>query len=104
MLGNRWSQRESGWPWIVAHYAAAWRAKQQATTIDPPPSPAPAQQGAQEEDSPAVPASPACPGAPRSVPWKPDRALYPLGGPRTLPPPVHFCSRHESGFLYKEEP
>jgi len=37
-------------------YAAAWR-RQQATTIDPQPSPAPAQQEAQEEDSPGVPES-----------------------------------------------
>jgi hypothetical protein len=41
-----------------------------ATTNDPQPSPAPHQQ----EDSPAVPARPACPGVPRSVPWKPEVA------------------------------
>jgi hypothetical protein len=39
-------------------YAAAWRRGQQATTADPQPSPAPAQ----EEDRPGIPASP---GAPR---------------------------------------
>jgi hypothetical protein len=42
-------------------YASAWRRGQQATTLDPQPSPAPpcrgAQQEAQEEDSPAVPES-----------------------------------------------
>jgi hypothetical protein len=62
-------------------YAAAWRAKQQATTIDLQPSPSPAQ----EDDSPAVPACPACPGVPRSVPWKPEFA--PSSVPETPPGP-----------------
>jgi hypothetical protein len=48
-------------------YTAAWLREQQAKTIDPQPSPAPAQ----EEAAPGVPACPACPGVPRSVPWKP---------------------------------
>ena len=66
-------------------YASAWRRGQQATTIDPQPNPAPpvppapasrgacrgAQEEAQQEDSPAVPACPVSPGVPRSVPWKP---------------------------------
>jgi hypothetical protein len=40
-------------------YASAWLRKQQATTVDPQPSPAPDQQ----EDSPGVSAYPACPGS-----------------------------------------
>jgi hypothetical protein len=62
-------------------YASAWR-RQQATTIDPQPNPAPpvppvpasrgacrgAQEEVQQEDSPAVPARPACPGEPGSSP------------------------------------
>jgi hypothetical protein len=48
-------------------YASAWRRGQQATTIDPQPSPAPVQQ----DDGLAVPACPAGPGVPWSVPWKP---------------------------------
>jgi hypothetical protein len=36
-------------------YAAAWRRGQQATTVDPQPSPAAAQEEAQKEDSPGVP-------------------------------------------------
>jgi hypothetical protein len=50
-------------------YASAWLRAQQATTIDPQPSPSPNQ----EED---LAASPACPGkpwdVPRSSPWKPE--------------------------------
>jgi hypothetical protein len=61
-------------------YAAAWRVPQQATTIDPQPDPAPAQQ--EQEDSPAVPASP---GVPRSVPWKPELAPASAGDPHPDP-------------------
>jgi hypothetical protein len=57
-------------------YAAAWRRGQQATTIDPQPSPAPAQQ----EDEPGVPA---CPG----VPWKPQHAPGSAGEAPTDPGP-----------------
>jgi hypothetical protein len=46
-------------------YASAWLRGQQATTIDPQPSPAPDHQ----EDSPGVPA---CPGVPPSASWKPE--------------------------------
>jgi hypothetical protein len=63
-------------------YASAWR-RQQATTIDPP-SPAPAQQEDQEEDSPAWPASP---GVPRSVPSKPEFAPGSTGEARPDPAP-----------------
>jgi hypothetical protein len=63
-------------------YSAAWLGKQQATSIHPQPNPAPpvppaparrgagrgAQQEARREDGPATPA---CPGVPRSVPGKP---------------------------------
>jgi hypothetical protein len=46
-------------------YEAAWLRKQQATTMEPPPSPA------AQEDLPACPAPPACPGEPSSVPQDP---------------------------------
>jgi hypothetical protein len=65
-------------------YAAAWRAPQQATTIDPQPSPAPAQQ--EQEDSPAVPACPASPGSP-GVPWEPKLAPGSVGDPPPDPGP-----------------
>jgi hypothetical protein len=55
-------------------YAAAWRAKQQATTIDPQPSPAPDHQEGQQEDSP-------------SVPWKPNHAPATAGSPPPDPGP-----------------
>jgi hypothetical protein len=51
-------------------YASAWRRGQQATTIDPQPSPAPAQ----EEDSPA---RPACPGSAGEAPFTPSEAPPP---------------------------
>jgi hypothetical protein len=44
-------------------YASAWLRGQQATTIDPQPNPAPAQEGAQQEDSPAVPEPKQTPGS-----------------------------------------
>ena len=79
-------------------YASAWRRGQQPTTIDPQPTPAPAQQ----EDA-------ACPG----VPWKPKHAPSSAGedpglSPSQAPPAVPYvplfalCSRLGSGFLYKE--
>src|SRR5271163_910214 len=59
-------------------YAAAWRRGQQATTIDPRPSPAPpvpACRGAQEEDSPGIHACPASPGVPRKPEPAPGSAV-----------------------------
>ena len=118
-------------------YTAEWLRRQQATTNDPQPNPAPGHQ----EDAPAVPGRPRRPG--RAVelssrlippassaaeppgtgatcpgePWKRSggtccfswpqpvhEPLYPLGSPATLCPPVHFCSRPGSSFLYKKEP
>jgi hypothetical protein len=43
-------------------YEAAWLRKQQATTMEPPPSPAPPCPGAQQEGVPACPAVPRDPG------------------------------------------
>jgi hypothetical protein len=54
-------------------FAAAWRAPQQATTIDPQPDP-PAQQ--EQEDEPTVPACPGVPGKP-----EPESAPASVGGP-----------------------
>jgi hypothetical protein len=48
-------------------YVSEWLREQQAKTIDPQPTPAPAQEESQQEDSPGAPA---CPG----VPWKPKHA------------------------------
>jgi hypothetical protein len=61
-------------------YAAAWR--QQATTIDPQPSPAPAQ----EDDRPGVPA---CPG----VPWKPEPGSAGEAPPDLGPSQSTFANR-----------
>ncbi len=49
------SEKKSPTAHTAEIYASAWRRGQQATTIDPQPSPAPAQEEAQKEDSPAVP-------------------------------------------------
>jgi hypothetical protein len=54
-------------------YAAAWRGGQQATSIDPQPAPAPAQQ----EDGPARP----------GVPWKPEVTPGSVGDPPPDPGP-----------------
>ena len=69
-----------------------------------------------------IPPAPACRGTGATCPGEPwkrsggtccfswpqpvhlRQPLYPCGSPRTLCPPVHFCSRHGSGFLYKKEP
>ena len=63
-------------------YEAAWLAAQQATTIEPQPSPVPAQQ----EDTPAVSA---CPG----VPWKPEVAPESAeeAPPGPWPQSIHLC-------------
>ncbi len=58
-------------PTATAHpqiYAAAWRAEQQATTVEPQPSPAPAQQ----EDSPGVPEPELAPRSAEEAPPDPD--------------------------------
>ena len=104
------SEKKSAPPPVHAEiYASAWRRQQQATTPattnDPQPSPA----SAQQEDSPGAPA---CPphsrprGRSASGAWPQPvhlrQPLYPLGSPGTLCPPVR--SRRESSFLYKEEP
>ena len=49
-------------------YVSEWLREQQAKTIDPQPTPAPAQEEAQPEDSPA---RPACPGSAREAPANP---------------------------------
>ena len=68
------AEKKSAPPPVHAEiYPAAWR-RQQAAAIDPQPSPASHQQEDQEEDSLGVAASPASPGVPRSVPWKPQFA------------------------------
>jgi hypothetical protein len=68
------AEKKSAPPPVHAEiYPAAWR-RQQAAAIDPQPSPASHQQEDQEEDSLGVAASPASPGVPRSVPWKPQVA------------------------------
>jgi hypothetical protein len=77
-------------------YAAAWRRGQEATTIDPQPSPG----LAQEEDSPAVPACPACPGArrgacrgsPSSLPARRQRRLR-IVAPASPPLPTALAPR-----------
>jgi hypothetical protein len=73
-------------------YASAWR--RQATTIDPQPAPAPAQQ----EDSPPVPACPARPGVPWSVPWKPEPA------PGSVPEPPPNSTPSQSTFANRVSP
>src|ERR1700691_481113 len=52
-------------------YVAEWLRRQQGKAIDPQQNPAPAQEEAKQENSPAAPA---CPAAPRSVPRKPKHA------------------------------
>ena len=71
-------------------YAAAWRRGQQSTTIDPCPSPAPAQ----EEDSPACPA---CAGVP-----EPKLAPASVGDP--LPGPDPSQSTSANRFTPSEAP
>jgi hypothetical protein len=67
---------------------AVERREQQSTTIDPPPRQSPGQ----EEDAPGVPA---CPGVPRSVPWKPEFAPASAGEvpPDPGPSPSNFANR-----------
>ncbi len=67
--------------------SAAWRAPQQATNIDPQPAPAPDQQ----ENEPASPARPACPGLPWSVPW--ESKLAPGSAGEASPDPIELSSR-----------
>jgi hypothetical protein len=71
-------------------YPAAWLGKQQATTIDPQPSPAPpvpacrgAHQEAQQEDSPAPPA---CPGSAAEAPPNPGPSQSTFVSPSQAPP------------------
>ena len=69
-------------------YAAAWRARQQAATVDPQPSPAPpvppapacrgACRGAQQEDGPA---RPACPGSVGEAPSDPGSSQSTFANP-----------------------
>jgi hypothetical protein len=75
-------------------YAAAWRRGQQATTTDPQPNPAPAQQ----EDSTGVPA---CPGVPR----KPEVAS-PLETQPSAPyaPAFSWVPDTRGGFSIKNNP
>jgi hypothetical protein len=69
-------------------YASAWRREQQATAIDPQPSPASHQQEDQEEDSLGVAASP-------GVPWKPQFTPSSAGEAPPDPGPSHstFANR-----------
>jgi hypothetical protein len=76
-------------------YEAAWLRRQQATTIDPQPSPAPDHQEAQQEDSPCVPA---CPG----VPWKPKHAPGSAG--EAPPDPSPSQSTFANRFTPSEDP
>jgi hypothetical protein len=67
-------------------YASAWLRKQQATTADPQPSPAPDQQ----EDSPDVPAYPASPGLAAEASADPGRSRSTFAKPSSpseAPPP-----------------
>jgi hypothetical protein len=64
-------------------YEAAWLRGQQATTIDPQPSPAPAHQETQQEDSPAVPA---CPGSAAEAPPNPGPSQSTFVSPSQAPP------------------
>jgi hypothetical protein len=79
------SEKKSAPPPVHAEiYASAWRREQQATTVDPQPTPAPGHQKDQEEDSssiPACPASPASPGVPRKPGFAPSSALEPPPNP-----------------------
>jgi hypothetical protein len=59
---NAVSEKKSPVPAKPEIYQAAWLRKQQATTMEPPPSPA------AQEDLPACPAPPACPGEPWDQP------------------------------------
>jgi hypothetical protein len=72
-------------------YASAWRRGQQATTIDPQPGPAPAQ----EEDSPA------CPGAPWGVP---EANLAPASVGDPAPDPGPSQSTFANRFTPSEAP
>ena len=81
-------------PTAPAHpqiYEAAWLAAQQATTIEPQPSPVPAQQ----EDTPAVSA---CPG----VPWKPEVA--PESAEEAPPDPGPSRSTYANPFSPSQAP
>ena len=92
-------------------YAAAWLREQQATTIDPQPSPAPpvpACRGAQRAPEPQARSRLGGRGA--SGPW-PQQSTFtnPSSPSETLPsvpyaPVFRFCSRHESSFLWQKEP
>ena len=98
-------------------YTAAWLrgSRPQPSTRSqalPPPSkkigalPDPASPGVPWAAEPKL--APGSAGESASGPWTQPvhlrQPLYPLGSTATLCPPVHFCSRPESSFLYKKEP
>ena len=89
-------------------YRAAWRAPQQAPTIDPQPSPAPAQQEQEDSSGAESKLAPGSVGDPPPDPG-PSQSTFairftPLGSSAALCAPVHFCSRPESSSLSKKEP
>ncbi len=90
-------------------YESEWLRKQKATTIDPQPPPRPARRFTCRPRTRSRPprraVGPSGRGAsgprPQSARLRPSRS--PRGRRGALCPPVHFCSRHQSSFLYQSE-
>jgi hypothetical protein len=62
-------------------YASAWRRGQEATTVDPQPSTAPAQQEAQQENSPSAPEPKHAPGSAGQAPPNPNPSQSTFANP-----------------------